>query len=138
MPRRACPKVKNLPRVLLKIAEIAGTERALGRDMSFLGSAGRMASQPLVVVPFAAKKAEPQQGRAKQRQRTGLRNRVGTGEEEWIDQPGRIDAVDLYVTQPGKHPVERVADRGQEIIVAEFAVGSRAAGCLQQGQRREG
>src|SRR5262249_42787658 len=52
-------------------------------------------------------------------------------------QSGRIDAVDVYVAQSGKHPIERVLVRGQKIVIAEFAVGGSAAGCLEERQRRE-
>ena len=80
---------------------------------------------------MASEEAEAEQRGAQQRQRTGLGD-VKTGEEERIDQPGCIDASRVDIAQPGEDIVERIADRCQEEVVAEFAVGVGPPGSLEE------
>src|SRR5215831_15797349 len=78
----------------------------------------------------AAEEPQTEESRAQQRKRTGLRSGnglVNAGEEERIDQPGRIDASDVDIAQPGKYPVERITNRRQEEVVAVFAIGCGTA-----------
>ena len=82
---------------------------------------------------MAEQEDEADQPRAQQRERTRLGNGIGAGEEERIDQPGRIDTPGVDITQPGKHSVECIAARGQEKVVAEFAVGVGPACPLPAG-----
>ena|SRR5271166_157460 len=85
---------------------------------------------------MAVEETQAEEGCAQQRQRAGLGD-IGPGEEERVDQPGCVNASSVDIAQPGKYSVERIADRSQEEIIAEFAIGGRAARSLLERQRRE-